>query len=50
MLPQTLWAYAPERGVLFVSDGLAHEHHTPGECGRTTDVLRRIGERRTTVG
>lgn len=38
-LPQTLWAYVPARGVLFVSDGLAHEHHTPVECGRTTDEL-----------
>ncbi len=38
-LPQTLWAYDPARQVLFVSDGLAHEHHRPDECGRTTDEL-----------
>jgi flavorubredoxin len=35
-LPQTLWAYEPNLQVLFVSDGLAHEHHAPGQCGRTT--------------
>jgi flavorubredoxin len=38
-LPQTLWAYDPERRVLFASDGLAHEHHRPDECGLTSEEL-----------
>lgn len=38
-LPQTLWAYDPARRVLFVSDGLAHEHHKPDDCGLTSEEL-----------
>jgi flavorubredoxin len=41
-LPQTLWAYAPELRVLFISDGLAHEHHAPEECGRTTGEIAEL--------
>jgi flavorubredoxin len=38
-LPDTLWAVEPASGVLFVSDGLAHFHHVPGECALTTEEL-----------
>ncbi len=41
-LPQTLWGYDPARRVLFASDGLAHEHHKPDECGLTSEELREL--------
>ncbi len=41
-LPETLWAYDPARRALFASDGLAHEHHRPDECGLTSDELSEL--------
>jgi flavorubredoxin len=37
--PDTLWVYTPQHQCLFVADGLAHEHHRPGECGQTTGEM-----------
>lgn len=41
-LPQTVWVYDPARRVLFASDGLAHEHHKPDECGLTSEELQEL--------
>lgn len=41
-LPDTVWAYEPQRRILFVADGLAHEHHRPEECGMTAGEMSEL--------
>jgi flavorubredoxin len=39
-LPNTLWAYVPERRILFVSDGYPYTHeHLAHECAMTSEEL-----------
>jgi flavorubredoxin len=38
-LPGTLWAHDPVSRVLFAADGFAAHHHSPEQCGLTSEEL-----------